>query len=128
MVAGKSESPVSEQLDGVAEAAYNVKYKQFEAYGKVLGRTDENRFRQPSDRITANVKYGPWASLKAGDVYPLYNPLLLNGTRVRGAEAAMNLTLEEAPGVPCARCAAKAVAKFRLPRQIRYRGRKRSIR
>ena len=95
LVAGKSEAPVSEQLDGVAEAAYNVKYKQFEAYGKVLGRTDENRFRQPSDRITANVKYGPWASLKAGDVYPLYNPLLLNGTRVRGAEAAMNLTLGE---------------------------------
>jgi hypothetical protein len=93
--AGKGEAPVSDQLDAVAEAAYNVKYKRFEAYGKVLVRTDENRFRQPSDRITASVKYGPWASLKAGDVYPLYNPLLLNGTRVRGSEAALSLTLGE---------------------------------
>jgi hypothetical protein len=95
MKAGKREAPISQDVDGVAEAAYNVKYKQFEAYGKVLGRTDENRFRQPSDRITANVKYGPWASLKAGDVYPLYNELSLNGTRVRGAEAALSLTMGE---------------------------------
>lgn len=93
--AGKGEAPVSEQVDGVAEAAYNLKYKQFEAYGKVLARTDENRFRQPSHRITASVKYGPWAALKAGDVYPMYNPLSLNGTRVRGAEAALSLTLGE---------------------------------
>jgi hypothetical protein len=95
LVTGKAEKPISQQYDGVAEAAYSVKYKQFEGYGKILGRTDENRFRQPSDRIVANVKYGPWASLKAGDVYPLYNPLLLNGTRVRGAEAGLNLTLGE---------------------------------
>lgn len=95
LVAGKPEEPISQQLDGVAEGAYSIKYKQFEGYGKVLARTDENRFRQPSDRIVANVKYGPWASLKAGDVYPLYNPLLLNGTRVRGAEAALILTLKE---------------------------------
>jgi hypothetical protein len=95
LAAGKPEKPISQQYDGVAEGAYSVKYKQFEGYGKVLGRTDENRFRQPSDRIVANIKYGPWASLKAGDVYPLYNPLLLNGTRVRGAEAALNLTIGE---------------------------------
>jgi hypothetical protein len=95
LAAGKVEEPISQKVDGVAEGAYSIKYKQFEGYGKVLGRTDENRFRQPSDRIVANVKYGPWASLKAGDVYPLYNSLLLNGTRVRGAEAALNLTLGE---------------------------------
>lgn len=93
--AGDPETPVSQELDGVVEGAYNLKYRHFEAYGKVLLRTDENRFRQPSHRLTANVKYGPWASLKAGDVYPLYNSLLLNGTRVRGGEALLNLTAGE---------------------------------
>jgi hypothetical protein len=95
LVAGKAETPVSQELEGAAEVAYNLKYKQFEAYGKVLGRTDEDRFRQPSHRVTANIKYGPWASLKAGDVYPLYNSLSLNGTRVRGGEAVLNLVTGE---------------------------------
>jgi hypothetical protein len=95
LTVGSAETPVSEELEGAAETAYNLKYKQFEAYGKVLLRTDEDRFRQPSDRITANVKYGPWVSLKAGDVYPLYNSLSLNGTRVRGGEATLNLVTGE---------------------------------
>ena len=95
LVAGDAETPVSEQLEGATEAAYNVKYKQIEAYGKVLLRTDEDRFRQPAHRVTANVKYGPWVSLKAGDVYPLYNSLSLNGTRVRGGEGVLSLTTSE---------------------------------
>jgi hypothetical protein len=92
---GKPEAPVSQELDGATEAAYNIKYKQVQAYGKALVRTDENRFRQPAHRITTSVKYGPWAALKAGDVYPLYNALVLNGTRVRGAEATMNIVTGE---------------------------------
>lgn len=95
IIAGNPETPVSQELDGATEAAYNIKYKQVEAYGKVLLRTNEDRFRQPSHRITANVKYGPWVSLKGGDVYPLYNAMSLNGTRVRGAEAVLNLTTSE---------------------------------
>jgi hypothetical protein len=95
IVAGEPETPVSQELEAVTEAAYNIKYKYAEAYGKVLLRTDEDRFRQPAHRVTANVKYGPWASLKAGDVYPLYNSLSLNGTRVRGGEATMSLVTGE---------------------------------
>ncbi|MEO7957391.1 MAG: hypothetical protein ABIW76_11950, partial [Fibrobacteria bacterium] len=92
---GDPETPVSQELEGVTEAAYNVKYKQVEAYGKVLLRTDEDRFRQPAHRVTANIKYGPWVSFKGGDIYPLYNPMSLNGTRVRGAEAVLNLVKSE---------------------------------
>ena len=95
LTAGEPETPVSQELDGVTEGAYNLKYRHFEAFGKVLLRTDEDRFRQPSHRLTANVKYGPWASIRAGDVYPLYNALLLNGTRVRGGEAMLSLTTGE---------------------------------
>lgn len=95
IAAGKDEKPLSQEVEGVAEAAYNVKYKQLQAYGKVLGRTDENRFRQPAHRISANVKAGPWASLKGGDVYPSYNPLILSGTRVRGAEGAASLVIRD---------------------------------
>lgn len=93
--AGTPETPVSQELDGATEAAYNVKYKQFEAYGKVLLRTDENRFRQPAHRLTTTLKYGPWAAIKAGDIYPLYNGLVLNGTRVRGAEAVARIVTGE---------------------------------
>ncbi len=95
LVAGSAETPISQELEGVTEAAYNVKYKQLQAYGKILLRTDEDKFRQPAHRLTASIKYGPWAALKAGDIYPLYNPLVLNGTRVRGGEAAANLVLGE---------------------------------
>lgn len=91
--AGKEEKPLSQEVEGVAEAAYNVKYKLFQAYGKVLGRTDENRFRQPAHRISANVKVGPWAALRGGDIYPTYNPLILTGTRVRGAEGVASLVV-----------------------------------
>lgn len=93
--AGKEEKPLSQEVEGVAEAAYNVKYKHLQAYGKVLGRTDENRFRQPAHRISANVKVGPWAALKGGDIYPTYNPLILSGTRVRGAEGAASLIIKD---------------------------------
>ncbi len=91
--AGKEEKPLSQEVEGVAEATYNVKYKQFQAYGKALVRTDENRFRQPAHRLSATAKYGPWASIRGGDVYPSYNPLILSGTRVRGAEAGLSLTV-----------------------------------
>ena len=91
LTVGTAETPVSQELEGATEAAYNVKYKQVEAYGKVLLRTDEDRFRQPAHRLTTSIKYGPWAAIKAGDVYPLYNSLVLNGTRVRGGEAMLSV-------------------------------------
>jgi hypothetical protein len=93
ITSGKEEKPLSQEVEGVAEAAYNVKYRQLQAYGKALLRTDENRFRQPAHRISANVKLGPWASLKGGDIYPTYNPLILSGTRVRGAEGGLALVV-----------------------------------
>jgi hypothetical protein len=95
ITSGEEEEPISQEVEGVVEAAYNMKYKHFQAYGKVLARTDENRFRQPANRVSANVKVGPWAALKAGDVYPLYNPLILSGTRVRGGEGSLGLVVGE---------------------------------
>lgn len=93
ITADKEEKPLSQEVEGLAEAAYNVKYRQLQAHAKALVRTDENRFRQPAHRIAANVKLGPWASLKGGDIYPSYNPLILSGTRVRGAEAGLALVV-----------------------------------
>ena len=91
LIAGAPETSISQELEGVTEAAYNVKYKQVEAYGKVLLRTDEDRFRQPAHRLTTSMKYGPWVGVKAGDIYPLYNSFVLNGTRIRGGEARLSL-------------------------------------
>lgn len=87
LTAGKKEKPLAQQVDGALEGAYNLKVYDWEAHGKVLLRTDEDRFRQPSHRFSTRIKYGPYAYVKAGDVYPVFNELLLSGARLRGGEA-----------------------------------------
>jgi hypothetical protein len=89
LVSGKKEKPLAQQVDGALEGAYNLKVYDWEAHGKVLLRTDEDRFRQPSHRFSTRIKYGPYAYVKAGDVYPVFNELLLSGARLRGGEAGM---------------------------------------
>jgi len=95
ITAGKSEEPLSRQIEGAVEAAYNLKVYDWEAHTKVLLRTEENEFRQPAHRFSARVKYGPYGYLKAGDVYPAFNELLLNGTRVRGGEVGLSVVTDD---------------------------------
>ncbi len=88
---GKQDKPLSKDLDGGIETAYNLKVQRLEASGKILAKTDESPYRQPSDRMSGQIKYGPWVTARAGDIYPSYNELSLTGTRVRGAEASLNI-------------------------------------
>lgn len=94
LVAGKGIAPLSRNLDGGAEVTYTVKDGFWEGHLRGLVRTDdmainfgENQFRQSSDRFSGSIAYGPWVYVKGGDLYPTYNPLILNGTRIRGGEA-----------------------------------------
>jgi hypothetical protein len=94
-VAGESVTPLAQQIDGALEGSYNLKVYDWEAHGKVLLRTDEDGFRQPSNRFSARINYGPYASLKGGDVYPAFNDLLLNGARLRGGEAKLAVVAKD---------------------------------
>ncbi|HAP00012.1 MAG TPA: hypothetical protein DCQ83_08220 [Fibrobacteres bacterium] len=87
LVVGKGEAPFSKNLNAGMEVAYNFKYGHWEGYLNGELNSDENRFRQPANRFSSGVSYGPWAYVNVGDVYPSYSSLILNGTRLRGGEA-----------------------------------------
>ena len=87
LIVGKGERPFSKNLSAGTEVTYKVKNGRWEGGFNGLLSTDENRFRQPANRVSADVSYGPWAYVRGGDVYPNYNPLILNGARLRGGEA-----------------------------------------
>ncbi len=80
------ETPLSQNVDGAAEVSYSIKDEHWEGYLKGLISTDEDQYRQPDDRLSGRITYGPWATVRGGDLYPVYNDLILNGTRVRGGE------------------------------------------
>ncbi|MCD6025282.1 MAG: hypothetical protein K0Q91_2198 [Fibrobacteria bacterium] len=97
LVAGRAAPLPSRNLDASAEVSYGARYGRWEADAKGLVSTGENRFRQPVNRLSASVAYGPWAYARAGDVYPDYHPLIFNGTRLRGAEAGAAVVRGEEP-------------------------------
>ncbi len=90
LVRKSGQSPLSQNIDGATEVSYTVKYDRFESFLKGLLRADDplfsQSFRQPSNRFSGRIAYGPWLTVRGGDLYPVYNNLILNGTRVRGGE------------------------------------------
>jgi hypothetical protein len=93
LIVGGAEKPLSRNLVATTEISYNARYDRWEGDVKAVVSTAENRFRQPANRLSARVAYGPWAYVQAGDIYPEYNPLILSGTRIRGGEAGAALVL-----------------------------------
>jgi len=55
----------------------------FKGYGYLT--SEENKNVQPQNRYSLSVS-SDWLNLRAGDSYPRYNNLLLNGKRVRGVD------------------------------------------
>jgi hypothetical protein len=96
LIIGDAEKPFSRNLTATTELAWSARYGRWESDLKGIVSTAENRFRQPANRLSARVAYGPWAYAQAGDIYPEYNPLILSGTRVRGGEAGVALVLGSA--------------------------------
>lgn len=92
LIAGRDER-APRNFNGAAEVTYGARYARWEADVKGLVSTNENRFRQPVNRLSGSLAYGPWAFVKAGDVYPEYNPLIFEGTRLRGGEAGVAFDL-----------------------------------
>ncbi len=65
------------------------------AYGVNLGAnlhltSEEKSYRQPQDRYGLSIGTS-WLSLKLGDSYPAFSPLIMNGLRVRGISGRLSV-------------------------------------
>jgi len=69
-----------------AEGAYGA----FTFPVKVYATTDDNSTSQPRNRFLIGAR-SPHLSLLFGDTTPLFNPLMLNGTRSRGVQGAVSV-------------------------------------
>ncbi|RJQ61848.1 MAG: hypothetical protein C4517_07625 [Stygiobacter sp.] len=62
---------------------------QLSAYGYLT--SEEKAEKQPYNRYLATLDAGDWLSLKAGDSYPRFPNLIMEGKRLRGFSGALNL-------------------------------------
>jgi hypothetical protein len=58
--------------------------------GNLFVTSDERSDRQPQNRFFAGLS-SPWVQLGYGDAYPSFTPLILDGKRVRGGHARLDL-------------------------------------
>ena len=49
---------------------------------------------QPQNRYSADIRYGRWLALQAGDVYPYLSDMTINGRRVRGLHTKVSMFRE----------------------------------
>lgn len=49
---------------------------------------------QPQNRYSADIRYGRWLRLEAGDVYPYMSDMTINGRRVRGLHTKVSMFRE----------------------------------
>jgi len=70
---------------------FNTSYNdiRFNAFAYLTSEDKENV--QPYNRYSAAVQVGEWLDLKAGDSYPIFPNLILDGARVRGFSGSLNL-------------------------------------
>lgn len=68
----------------------NGKYDDFRFKGLAYLTSEEDETVQPQHRFSARVNYQDWFELRAGDVYPQYPELILDGKRVRGVSGRLN--------------------------------------
>lgn len=60
----------------------------FGAYAYVT--SEERPELQSQNRFSATINYGSWFKLKAGDSYPRYSEIVMNGKRIRGVNGGLN--------------------------------------
>lgn len=97
-VMGNGELSARNQIiGGNQNDAYRGNFNVSASYGNVrfaangLGTSQEDPRLQPQNRLGAEVSLGKWFDLQAGHIYPVMNPLVLNGRRVYGVNAGLHL-------------------------------------
>jgi len=71
-------------------ANFNGSYERWDFNGNAYITSEEKSYLQPQNRFSASVETD-WLSLKAGDTYPRYPSLIMDGKRVRGFSGALKL-------------------------------------
>ncbi len=65
-------------------------YGDWKFSGDVYFTSEEKSHLQPMNRYSASIE-SSWLSLKAGDTYPTFSSLIMEGKRLRGFSGALNL-------------------------------------
>lgn len=68
----------------------DAEYSGWKFNGNAYFTSEEKSNLQPMNRYSASIE-SSWLSLKAGDTYPAFSSLIMEGKRVRGFSGALNL-------------------------------------
>ena len=97
-VMGNGELSARNQIiGGNQNDAYRGNINLSASYGSIrfaangLGTSQEDPRLQPQNRVGAELYLGKWFDIQAGHIYPVMNPLVLNGRRVYGVNAGLHL-------------------------------------
>jgi len=74
-----------------ASANFNVSGSGLTISASGYLTSEENSDKQPYNRYSASLDAGDWLSLRAGDSYPRFPNLIMEGKRLRGFSGALNL-------------------------------------
>ena len=95
LVRGGSSTPLDNQWSGNAHALYMLDNGPFTARFRIEGDLRENQYEQGANQYSADLGYGSWSSLHLGDQTPSWDPLLVDGTRMRGVGLDLSWIKEE---------------------------------
>lgn len=82
---GEASRPLDNEAAAWGKAQWQIRNGLFQAKVQLEGDLRENAFEQPANRYGGEVSFGPWLKLRVGDQYLPWDPLLMDGTRTRGA-------------------------------------------
>jgi hypothetical protein len=97
LVQGKRETPLDNQASAWSNALWQVENGLFKARLRLAGDLRETRFEQSANQYGADISWGQWLMMRVGDQFPAWDPLLMDGVRVRGASVEMAATSDGTP-------------------------------
>ncbi|MEW6652221.1 MAG: hypothetical protein AB1394_02005 [Bacteroidota bacterium] len=74
-----------------ASANFNVSGSGIQVSANSYVTSEEKSDKQPFNRYSASIDAGDWLSIKAGDSYPRFPNLIMEGKRLRGFSGALHL-------------------------------------
>lgn len=89
---GARSAPLDNQVSGWGNALWQVQNGLFQTRLRIAGDLRENRYEQSANQYGAEISWGPWMMIRLGDQFPVWDPLLMDGVRVRGASVEMAAT------------------------------------
>jgi hypothetical protein len=95
LLRGSSSTPLDNQWSGNAHALYMIDNGPITARFRIEGDLRENEYEQGANQYSADLGYGSWSSLHLGDQAPSWDPLLVDGARMRGVGLDLSWIKEE---------------------------------